>query len=310
MRLFNFLRTSCLEPSEILFLDYIEGCPTKDLSLPKYWKYEYHLKPKKVINKFKRLNYIKESDYKFNIANYKVVELKEVLKKYNLKVSGKKSQLVERIIKEIPEEDCKRIFNKSYYQLTEKAHELLKDNQHIIYAHKRRNYLNISIYEVDSMKKKMPDKNMYEIFLIILNNQLKGYSKNKDWGLYRCILYNKSLIYHDMGEYEKELKLLCEVCYRDLSGLGNSGIIDSLEISTLAPAVVDNLIEAKENLNLSDNQLKNFYFDSISSINLPFHYFTNELTWEILYGEIYEDEKTLEELYKKGKQRPLSKNYI
>lgn len=310
MGLFDFIKPSCLDPSEILFLDYIEGCPIKNLALPKYWKYEYNLRPRKTIKKFKKLNYIKESDYKFNITNYKVVELKDVLKKYNLKVSGKKSQLVERIIKEIPEEDYKRIFNKSYYQLTEKAHELLKDNQHIIYAHKRRNYLNISIYEVDSIKKKMPNKSMYEIFLLILNNQLKNHSNNEDWGLYRNVLHSKSIIYHDMGEYKKELKMLCEICYRDLSGLGNNGMIDNFSICTLAPGIVCSLIKAKENLNLSDDQLKNFYFDSISSTNLPFHYFTDELTWEILYAEIYEDEKTLEELYKKGKQRPLSKNYI
>ncbi|MDI3548174.1 MAG: hypothetical protein PWR10_1826 [Halanaerobiales bacterium] len=307
MALFNFHNKPHLNPAEILFLDYLDGCPTDiDCShLPKYWKYDYNLRnPERVINMLKSDGYLKVSDYKFNMDKCKIDELKNILKKYGLKVSGKKSDLIDRIIQNIPEEDCIKLFNHSYYQHTEKAHSLLSKNNHIIYAHKMRNYLDISIFEADNMKKAMPEASVHDIFLSVLNNRLARYSKNKDWGLYRNTIHAMSLIYHDLSDYNKELQLLSEVCYRDLSGLGNNGTIDELDITALAPGIINSIIKAKSCLSLDDSRFKEFYLSAVSNINLSFHYFTPEQTFDILLAEMYGDEKTIKDIYKKAKKRP------
>lgn len=55
------------------------------------------------------------------LENLKVVELKEILKQNSLKVSGKKSELISRILECLPEKEVEKLSKGRQYILTEKG---------------------------------------------------------------------------------------------------------------------------------------------------------------------------------------------
>lgn len=277
---------SPLTPYEILFLDYINGKSIKDPSIAGYWTHEYNLEYQAVIEKLFNSGYLQKSDYKFNMTKYKLSELKDYLKSKGLKVTGKKEELITRIINESPEVDSIAYFNNSLFQCTEKATDILKNNQHIIYSHRHRNDIGISIIDADNFKKANPLlNNDYQVFLELLTKRLQKYERSKNWGLYRNDILGMSIVYGDMKNQRKELELLLEVCYRDLSGLMDSGSV-SEKMSFLAPGVVARVIATKKKLSLSEQSLWDLFIDTISKINLENSLYTAEHSYNLLMKEI------------------------
>lgn len=75
------------------------------------------------------------------ILKYKtVVELKEILRKNNLKVSGKKSELIERILENNAYSvDAQNENNDPIYAITEAGRSILKNNEPWLYYHRMKN---------------------------------------------------------------------------------------------------------------------------------------------------------------------------
>lgn len=75
------------------------------------------------------------------ILKYKtVVELKEILRKNNLKVSGKKSELIERILENNAYSvDAQNENNDPIYAITEAGRSILKNNKPWLYYHRMKN---------------------------------------------------------------------------------------------------------------------------------------------------------------------------
>jgi hypothetical protein len=272
---------SPLLPYEILFLDYINGKSIKDPNIAGYWAHEYNLDYQAVIEKLFNHGYLQESDYKFNMDKYKLSELKDYLKDKGLKVTGKKEDLITRIIKESPEEDSVVYFNNSFFQATEKAIVLLANNQHIMYSHRHRNDIGISITDADNFKKENPLLDHYQLFLEMLTKRLRRYEQEKNWSLYRNNILSMSIVYSDMEEHAKELELLLEICYRDLSGLMDTGTV-SEKMSFLAPRVVDRIIAITKELGINEQALWELFIDTISKINLENSLYTAEHSYNLL----------------------------
>lgn len=78
------------------------------------------------VKSFMNLGLIKESNYKDEIQIMTIPQLKEILKIKKCKLSGKKQELVERVLENFSCEECNKLINgKKYYILTEKGNELL-----------------------------------------------------------------------------------------------------------------------------------------------------------------------------------------
>jgi len=276
---------SPLTPYEILFLDYINGKSTKDSNIAEYWTHEYNLDYQAVIEKLFNNGYLQESDYKFNMTKYKLSELKDYLKAKALKVTGKKEELISRIINESPGEDSIAYFNNSFFQCTDKAIEVLANNQHIMYSHRHRNDIGISVMDADNFKNGNPLLNHYPLFLEMLTKKLHEYEQDKRWSSYRNVILSMSIIYGDMGNHAKELELLLEVCYRDLSGLMDSGSV-SEKMSFLAPRVVARVVATQNELALSEQSLWDLFIDTISKINLENSLYTAEHSYNLLMKDI------------------------
>ncbi|MGF0556176.1 SAP domain-containing protein [Clostridioides difficile] len=127
----NILKTDTkpLTSIEKSFLKYIIGENICEPYIAAYWTYEYNINYSYLISKFFNMDYLKISNYIEDLTKLTVSELKEILKSNNIKSTGKKADLIERIEKEISQEDLSNFFNSSnkYYALTKKGKELLKD---------------------------------------------------------------------------------------------------------------------------------------------------------------------------------------
>lgn len=112
------------------FLLYISDFDINDLiHLPLYWTFEYNIDYKNLINIFISNDYLKIQNYKNNLSKLLVNELKEILKNFNLKVTGKKDELIKRIEENISKEELKTFFSSDnkFLVLTEKGKETIKN---------------------------------------------------------------------------------------------------------------------------------------------------------------------------------------
>lgn len=123
---------------EITFLDYINGKGIDNVKLPILWTIEYQIDFKYLVSKLLNNGYLQISSFP-NIDKLKVTELKEILKHFNLKVSGKKADLVNRIKNEVGSKELEQYlsnapFNNSlkYYSVTEKGRALTKNHPYSV----------------------------------------------------------------------------------------------------------------------------------------------------------------------------------
>lgn len=115
-----------LNSIEKYFLQYLDSREVSNPNIAAYWTYEYNINYKKLITKFILNGYI-EISRTLGLSYLKVVELKEILKRYNLPTTGRKKELVKSITENIPLEELQNIDVEPHYSLTEKGHEIIKD---------------------------------------------------------------------------------------------------------------------------------------------------------------------------------------
>ena len=107
-----------------------------------YWDYCYAkfdlgiTEPKLYYRELLKEGYFEPSKLNDKLSTLKVVELKEILKKHNLTYSGKKDDLINKIIKEIPTAEI-NISKEEYYSLSEKGKDFINENI---------NYIEFSIF--------------------------------------------------------------------------------------------------------------------------------------------------------------------
>lgn len=128
---------------DVLMLHHIVGKEENYIPAQKYWKDVYNLNVQKSLKRLSS-NHLLEINYSLNDSLYalKVDELKEILRKNNLKVSGRKKELVNRIIDNVDIDNLKGSLSK-VYTATPKGQKLIDDTNFINYTHRKlRNYLN------------------------------------------------------------------------------------------------------------------------------------------------------------------------
>jgi len=245
--------------------------------------------------------------------------LKDVLRENNLKVSGKKAELVQRLLDEVPKEKLNTIFTKYTYELTDAGKEVLEKEEYIPYIHRH----GIEDLDIWSLSKKVQDKPGYPYRDVIwgyLNERSMVHIKNKDFGLYRNCRFSMSEFVKEEGKLDNAFSLLAEVIRYDLSGLSNGFSMQFMDIYadgyfpyessivTMAPGITSRVVDYQEKQGLSDEELKKKLLDEISRINLPFSLFTAAECADNVLMEIHKDEESLEKLYNKAK-RSFNKEY-
>ena len=122
----------------------------------------------------------------YSISNYTISDIKKVLKKYDLKVSGKKDELIERISKNLSDDEINNEFENSTFVLISEAEKFLKENKYIIYYYDNSldEFISLEKYESLFKKSKVTDS-IYEVLYRYYTNLANESVNNKQWDHYK-----------------------------------------------------------------------------------------------------------------------------
>lgn len=223
-----------------------------------------------------RDGYLIEGSPKDNLSKLKVAELKEILNKHSLPSTGKKADLIQRILDSV---DATTLGIKPIYVLSPKGKAHL-DEYAYIFSFQR---YGISFEEFDAGKRAYPNlSNPNDIVFRILNDRYNRHNTERSFGLARNDVLCMSYLLADEQHYEDGLFHLIVVLYYDLSGLGNNNLLAEFEDVIVPPGIASLL------------QKYSCYFDAAmvgrccERYALPHHYFTKAQFARCL-NDIFED---------------------
>ncbi len=304
-----------LYPHEVLILDYSRAYYTEGNSFPGFWWYRYGVQDVDICLRslFDR-GFLKVGDLQSAVALENATVLKEELKKHGLKVNGKKDELVQRLIAEVPQDELNSRFAKRTYQLTELGKQTIEEEGYVPYIH-RHALEDLDIWSLNRIIHEPPYMPYRDKIWGYLNKRSMGHFAAHNFGLYRNCRHHMSTFLMEENKIRDALGMLSEVVFYDLSGLSNNydpqflGIYalsffpykDS--IVTMAPGITSAVIHCQKELNLSDEGLKTVMFDRMGRLSAPFHLFTPEECVDIVLMERRKDTEALTKMYAKAKRR-------
>lgn len=227
---------------------------------PSYFEYKYGINANLHAKLLLKNNFIVEAN-KYAILNYlKVSELKEICSKNNLKLTGKKEQLIERLL-DIDNINVDNFAN--LYMLSPEGIKVLQENYDYIKYHKDSFDLTVSEFTSNLQKYGSYEQVFINTFSI---NEISLANKN-NWGLYRCNKLHLAYFWQLQNDYEKMMLYYIETFYCDMSGY-NNGYRDSFKDLMLAPGIVVNF--KKYNAYFRDNMVD----IAIQECKVPNHFFS------------------------------------
>lgn len=299
-----------LSIAEILFLDYINGSNLSDDSFPKYWTYEYNINFQQSIEKFFSLDYIQESNYVENMKSSTLKTLKEILKKNELPISGKKEELVKRLLGNVDQDELRSFFDETKIVLTEKGISIIDKNR--IFITNRKKYG----FAIEAVKQKLEEleaRNMgfsdRDIFWSLYNEKQMIEASQKEWVNFAFTHYHMSLFLKEEERFKAALYQLSSSLYIQLSGMSHQNRVDQIRSLLIGPALINDLNDLLQKLSMDTDEYLAF-FRNQKFIKLPFQYFTQE-NMAYIIRDLLKGEKIEEAIqrYPTNKPQENSKNY-
>lgn len=108
---------------------------TNETVIPQYFEYRYGVDSEECIETLIKLGYAKVCSAKDSLNCLNMRELKEILKKLNLQTTGKKENLLSRVIEYGAEQELEALFFLRKYGITSPGEEVLKKYDSIIQKH-------------------------------------------------------------------------------------------------------------------------------------------------------------------------------
>ncbi|WP_241489866.1 SAP domain-containing protein, partial [Streptococcus pneumoniae] len=117
-----------LTPGQLILIDWTQKTG-RNYNFPRYFKYSLQIDPESTHNQLYKLGYFTKNK---TLSYLKVVELKTILSKHNLATSGKKAELITRIINNINVDKLDIPFE---FKLTKEAQNLIIEHSDYIKAY-------------------------------------------------------------------------------------------------------------------------------------------------------------------------------
>lgn len=312
-----------LYPHEILMLDYAPTYKLNGNSFQNFWLYQYSVRePQTVLQSLVERDFLTTGDLRETIERLKVTELKEELKVIDQKVSGKKAELIDRLLEHGDLSKLEKSYPERYYKRTALGEKELKENEYIPYLH-RHGYM--TAWEMNYMLNN--DNPLHlgyrDIIWRELNHQAETYFTQQDFGLYRNVRMYMYQFLCEEEKYSHAFYMLCEVIKYDLSGLSNGEKEHSdpylkrlclesfLECnfpynesnSLIPPAIIGWAEKMKMVLNLSNDLFYNKMLENIKKIPIQRSVFTDEECVQIVKNKIENNHQNIEKIYKQAEAR-------
>jgi hypothetical protein len=206
------------------------------------------------------------------------------------------------------------------YQLTDLGKEEINKEDYVFYAHSHPRE-GLDIWSLNKLVYTEPCGPYRDKIWAYLNRRGCEYFSNGNFGLYRNCRYSMSQFLIEENRIKEAVKMLAEVAFYDLCGAVNNYSHDTLDIvsegffpyenstATIAPGIIQDIIECKENLEYSDDELKKIMLERINKLSTPIKIFTPDECVDIVIMEINEDIESLKKIYLMAEQR-FKRNHL
>lgn len=304
-----------LYPHEVLVLDYASSYYTEGNSFQGFWWYRYGVRDvDKYLHSLFNRGFLKVGDLQSAIEKENATVIKDELKKHGLKMSGKKDELVQRLIAEVPHDELNSRFANRTYQLTELGKQALDEEGYVSYIH-RHTLEDLDIWSLNRIIHEPPYMPYRDKIWGYLNKRSMEHFTARNFGLYRNCRHHMSTFLVEENKIKDALSMLSEVVFYDLSGLSNNYDPQFLDIYaqsffpykdsivTMVPGITSAVIHCKKELNLSDEELRTAMLDRMNRLSAPLHLFTPEECIDIVFMESREDTEALTKIYAEAKRR-------
>lgn len=229
---------------EIIFLKFMNNKKTKYTFSPR-WEFQYDIKPIVEVAKLKKQGYLTYSSWYDNVKNATMKELKEILKEENLKVSGNKQELIEKVLGNIDVDSLEERFNEGRYILTDKGKQIIEKNKRLFMSDREKagnefaeltdeEYRQLQIFhKVNEYKRLKHNELSFEkgykkndILWSIYNKQKDIYIRQKDYVMVGVVYDRMCDILEEQKRYEQEIHfLICCMYFKVYEMLPSDGII-------------------------------------------------------------------------------------
>lgn len=237
-----------LTSNEIVFLSFMNNKST-DISFSPRWEFQYELKPRVELAKLLKLEYLTHSSWYDNVKNATMKELKEVLKAENLKTSGNKQELIEKVFENIDADLLKKAFNKGKYILTDKGKQIIEKNKRLFMSDREKagkefeeltdaEYSQLQVFHKVSEYKRLKHNELSfekgytknDILWAIYNIQKDVYIRQKDYVMVGVAYDHMCNILDKQERYEQEIQfLICCMYFKVYEMLPSEGIIGDID---------------------------------------------------------------------------------
>ena len=307
-----------LYPHEILMLHYAEKYKTQGNTFQQFWLYDYGVSdPEAVLQSLVKRGFVTFGTVEACVKSEKVANLKEMLSSKGAKVTGKKDELVSRVLETFTAAELDSMFPAKNYALTELGKSDLADNEYVTYLHSNK-YYGLDAFKLNRVLAGST-KRYRDAIWRHFNDQLMKMYRASEFGLYRNTLGEMARFVAEEGRYKDAIKFTFGVVYSDLNCDANRSIAvsksyarDSIShlfpyegsIATIAPGVVRNISAYQEKLGINDEELWDLlHLCKDRNSDFPFTLFTKDECIQVLFLEKSKDVESLEKIYKKVEQR-------
>lgn len=167
-----------LNALEVLFMHFVHERKETEVTNSSQWLHRYSTNPNTLINSLTKNNVIRKTkDLDVLLPDLKVPELKDILRNNNLKISGNKPNLIERIIQNSDKIDIDLSQYSSVYVVTDEYEDLLAETKFIQYFDRMGI---IDIFDAYDYYLKYPNKSSENIVIDILNKKLNSVTDTHD----------------------------------------------------------------------------------------------------------------------------------
>ena len=257
-----------------------------DDELPSYVQYDLEItNTVAYINELIEDEMLEPASYYDMLGMLTVPDLKNILSEKGLKKSGKKDELIKRIIENSPNGSLK-IFSDMYYVLSEKGEKFVEEHDDFIIIRQNPSW-GINISEYIDIKRELGGKSDFQtIILFLLRGKMLAIKKNVSCMTqyeYSCLhdIYESSAdLLLEKEDFEGALRMLLAsillslsesenfwlISYKRNLGLKKADVMKSFSPVKISPFTISKVVELKECY--SKNLLLNVYKNFIGPINV------------------------------------------
>ena len=256
----------------VLYLNEIKKKPSKELPEDKYLQL-YDARVSKLKKQALEDNYIEYGNPLIAAESATVKEIKDVLKEHDLKVSGKKEDLIERLGQNLSEEDLRKAFPKKVLSISDKGNEFIEKNRYVFYYDKTtplRTHMEVDEYgSIFEDKDDLSDENIYSLLIDHLIKREDDFIMNKKWSPYRYNFMILARVYKDSGDEYKVLDCDFKLFIAGINNFSDYTNKSEPFNGYVGKTYSNELIDLMHSLSLTIDELKDRFGQSYDELRYP-----------------------------------------